>query len=578
MSKYLFSIISLVLSYLLFTSCANVSPISGGPKDTIPPIRLITIPLDKSINYTKKTIFMEFDERIKISKIKEQLIITPLIESDYEYIIKKNTIKLTFEEQFIDSTTYTLNFRESIQDITESSPTKDNKFTFSTGSFIDSMSITGYVKELLTYDTLENIMIGLYKAEDTITIFNGSPYYFTELDEEGKYIIENIKIGKYLLYAFQDENKNLTLETNDESYGFVRDTIYLDSGLVTKNIDLINLDLTDFKIKSTLPSGQYFDINLNKYIADYSVTPLNIEHQLYTSRAKENNSIRFYNNFTDLDSIQVSFTAIDSINSELADTVFVKFSKSKRKKDKFSIKLTPEKNTQIEKLLNVEIEFNKPIKLINSDSIFVRFDTTIITYVHDSLFVWNQLKDKISFQIEIDKTMADTILSRKIKRNQILKDSTKNAAKESTVKKQMPKNKIDNKPTINTGLQLYFGIGSFYSADQDTSKSMGYNYKFIVPEDHGIQHININTQYDHFFLQLLDKNFEIVREISNQKSITFKNILPGSYKIRVLIDIDNDGIWRPGNMKKRIEPEPVYIYPETLVIRADWQTSLDLTF
>ena len=350
MSKYILYIIIFFISYQLFTSCANVSPVSGGPKDTIPPIRLITVPLDKSINYKASTIVMEFDERIKINKIKDQLIITPLIESDYEYTIKKNIFKLTFEEPFKDSTTYTLNFRESIQDITESSPTKDNKFTFSTGSFIDSMSITGYVKELLTYDTLENIVIGLYKAEDTITIFNGSPYYFTELDEDGKYLIENIKIGKYLLYAFQDENKNLTLETDDEAYGFIKDTIYLDTGLVSKNIDLINLDLNDFRINTSLPSGQYYDINFNKYITDYSLTTINNNHQLYTNRAKQNKSIRFYNNFIDVDSVQVSFTALDSINSELADTVFVKFTPSKRKKEDFQVKISPENNTQIERL------------------------------------------------------------------------------------------------------------------------------------------------------------------------------------------------------------------------------------
>ena len=142
----------------------------------------------------------------------------------------------------------------------------------------------------------------------------------------------------------------------------------------------------------------------------------------------------------------------------------------------------------------------------------------------------------------------------------------------------MSNKKNETKSSLNTGLQLYFGIGSFYSADQDTSKSIGYNYKFIIPEDHGIQQLNIHTQYDNFFLQLLDKNFEIVREVSNQKIITFKNIVPGSYKIRILIDANNDGIWSPGNMKNQIEPEPVYIYPEILVIRADWQTSLELTF
>ena len=578
MIKYFLYLIFLFTSYQLFTSCANVTQPTGGPRDTIAPIRLVTIPENKSINYKGKSIIMEYDERIKVAKIKDQLIITPLIESDYEYTVNKNTIKLTFEEPFQDSITYTLNFRESIQDITESNPTTDNKFTFSTGSFIDSMSIEGYVKELLTYDTLQNIVVGLYRAEDTITIFNGSPYYFTELDEDGKYLIENIKNGSYMLYAFLDENKNLSLETNKEAYGFVKDTILLDSGLVKKNIDLIRLDLTEFKLMTVLPSGKYFNANFNKYIIDYNITPINTKHQIYTNLTKENRSIRFYNNFTDIDSLQVSFTAIDSIESEIIDTVFVKFSESKRKTEEFDITIYPEKNTSIETLLEYTIEFNKPILTVNSDSIFIQFDTTKIVYIHDSIFEWNNQKDQLSFEIKIDKSKADTILSRRTKLNQLKKDSLQAVEKEIQVKKQISKKKKDNLPKINSGLQLYFGHGSFFSVDQDTSSSIGYNYKFIIPEDNGIQEINIQTQYENFTIQLLKENFEIEKEIINQKSILIKNIKPGQYKIRVLIDANNDGKWSPGNMLKQIEPEPVYIYPDALIIRADWQTSLDLTF
>ena len=125
MIKFFLYLFSIAIFYQLFTSCANVTPPSGGPRDTIAPIRLITVPDNKSINYTGKTLTMEYDERIKTDKIKDQLIITPYLESDYEYTISKNIIKLTFEEPFQDSITYTLNFRESIQDITESNPTNE---------------------------------------------------------------------------------------------------------------------------------------------------------------------------------------------------------------------------------------------------------------------------------------------------------------------------------------------------------------------------------------------------------------------------------------------------------------------
>lgn len=575
---FLFLFTISIFSYLVL-SCANVTPPTGGPRDTIAPIRILTIPLDKSINYKDNTVYMEYDERIKTDKIKEQLIITPLLESEYEYILKKNTIKLIFEEPFQDSTTYTLNFRESIQDITEGNPTLDNKFTFSSGSFIDSMSIQGYVKKLLTYDTLENIIVGLYQAEDTITIYNGPPYYFTELNEEGSYLIENIKNGKYLVYAFLDENKNLELESDTELYGFLKDTLLLDTGLYTRNIDLINLDLTDFKMMTAIASGQYFDINLNKYILDYSITPINNEHTFYTNRAKENKSIRFYNNFEDIDSLQISFSAIDSIGSQIKDTVFVKFSPSRRKKDAFIITINPENNAAVETNLDINIEFSKPILSTNNDSVFIQFDTTRIVTIPDSIYNWNNKRDKLNFSVQIDKAQADTILVLRQRLEKALQDSI-SQAKEDTpqVKQQASTSKKNKVPKLNRGLQLYFGHGSFYSADMDTSKSFGYNYKFLAPEEYGIQEINVSTEYQSFILQLTTEKFKVEREIRNETNIVLHNIKPGKYKVRVLIDANNDGNWSPGNMLKQIEPEPVYIYPEVLVIRADWRTSLDITF
>lgn len=578
MIKYFLNITYIIASYLLITSCASPSTPTGGPRDTIPPVLINSIPFNQSLNYKGKSITLEFDERITTDKIKDQLIITPLTASEYEYTIKKNALKITFEEPFSDSTTYSLNFRESIQDITEGNPTDDNKFTFSTGSYIDSMSITGYVKELLTYDTLENVIIGLYRAQDTITIFDGSPYYFTEIQEDGSYLIENIKNGKYLLYAFIDANKNLQLETNKEAHAFSKDTILLDTGRYTKNLDLIHLDLTEFKVMTALASGKYFDINFNKYIYDYDILPINNDHIFVSNKAKENKSIRIYNNFAAADSLQLAFAATDSINSLLTDTLYVQFSDSRRKPDDLLIDVAPKTRSSINPDFHVEINFNKPIVSYNLDSIFVRYDTTKISQVSDSTFNWYKYRDRLSFEVSIDRTLIDTIEAQKKRIAEAKKDSVQNLPKDDNPKQQISTKEKKSTPKMNQGLQLYFGQGAFYSADNDTSASFGNSYKFIDPTDFGIQDIEVSTNYKSYNIQLLKENFEIVQEKRNEKTFSLTNLEPGKYKIRVLIDANNDGVWSPGNMHEQIEPEPVYIYPDVIVIRADWQTSLTLSF
>ncbi|MDZ7604739.1 MAG: Ig-like domain-containing domain [Cyclobacteriaceae bacterium] len=296
MLKYLSYSIITIFFISAITRCANVTAPTGGPKDTIPPSMVNSIPLNKSINFKDNTIYLEFDERIKEDKLKDQLIITPVITGKYENTIKKNLFKMTFDEPFADSTTYTLNFREGIQDISESNPSLTNKFTFSTGSFIDSLTVYGLTTNLLNSDTIENAIVGLFRVEDTVNIFNGSPYYFSQTDEKGYYSIENIKNGKYIAAAFTDTNKNLKLDFKSESYAFKKDTLVLDSIPIELNFKLYKLDITPFRQTTALPTGIYYEINFNKYVIDFIQNPIDTTTQkLYANLSKQNKSIRFYN-------------------------------------------------------------------------------------------------------------------------------------------------------------------------------------------------------------------------------------------------------------------------------------------
>ena len=140
--KYLFSwfIISFIIIYFL-TYCASITPPGGGPRDTIPPILVKSYPENKSLNFDDNYIRLTYDEYLKIDNLSKQLIITPIIQEEYEQKIRKNSIELSFPEPFKDSTTYTFNFGEAIQDITEGNITFDNVLAFSTGDYIDSLYI-----------------------------------------------------------------------------------------------------------------------------------------------------------------------------------------------------------------------------------------------------------------------------------------------------------------------------------------------------------------------------------------------------------------------------------------------------
>src|SRR5690606_15751026 len=113
-----FTIIILILAL----SCAKQTSPSGGPRDSIPPQLINTSPPRHTVNFNAPSITLTFDEYIILNNPQEQLLITPSIGKDFELTFRKKSAILKLNSTLEENTTYTINFRESIQDITEKNP------------------------------------------------------------------------------------------------------------------------------------------------------------------------------------------------------------------------------------------------------------------------------------------------------------------------------------------------------------------------------------------------------------------------------------------------------------------------
>ena len=51
----------------------------------------------------------------------------------------------------------------------------------------------------------------------------------------------------------------------------------------------------------------------------------------------------------------------------------------------------------------------------------------------------------------------------------------------------------------------------------------------------------------------------------------FKNIRPGSYFIRAIVDKNMNGVWDKGNIIKNIEPEKIIYFKSLVEIRSNWE-------
>jgi uncharacterized protein (DUF2141 family) len=567
--KYIFSLIflSFVIIYFL-TKCASITPPGGGPRDTIPPVLIRSIPEHKSLNFSGNSITLVYDEYLKIDNLNKQLIITPIIQDDYEQKIRRNSIELIFPEPFKDSTTYTLNFQDAIQDITEGNVTEDNVLAFSTGNYIDSLYINGKVMELLTNKPVDDFTVCLYLFDDTLDIFNSPPIYLTKTNKDGIYLIENIKNGTYRLYVYDDANSNLTCDMPREMFGFSSDTISLYSNIDSAFLKVQNLDMRNIEIQRANTSGRYFEIKTNKPIVDYSVLPMDTTHTIYHNFVQDKKTIRFYNNLDDNDSIQFIFTAIDSLDNTFIDTLYLKFIETKRDFDEFTFSVEPKNNSRISDDFIGKITFNKPITHINFDSLYFEYDSVTFQYLSDTV-TYSLEKRKDVFNYEMDLFFTEYLKS-------LIRADT------------LPEGISETRPTgvrsegsSNSNKKLIFHIrkGAFISADGDSCKSQKFEYQLLKTDNFGIIKGNVISQHNSFNIQLLKGNNEVVSEVQNEKQYVFNQVNAGEYSIRVFIDNNNNGKWDPGNIFKNEEPEDIFFYPERITIRANWElTDINLEF
>src|SRR5690349_1790180 len=118
---YLHIIIFIIVFFAL--SCARQTSPTGGPKDSIPPtVKTPTIPYDQQVNFKGKQIEVTFSENVQLNNPKDQIIITPGVGKEFQATVKKSTVVITLNDPLQPNTTYTVNLRDAVQDITEKNP------------------------------------------------------------------------------------------------------------------------------------------------------------------------------------------------------------------------------------------------------------------------------------------------------------------------------------------------------------------------------------------------------------------------------------------------------------------------
>ncbi|MGM0579992.1 MAG: Ig-like domain-containing domain [Bacteroidota bacterium] len=615
--KYLSLLVVLIVIY----ACATVQSPTGGEKDEKAPILYESNPKNQSTNFKGKEIKLFFNEWMKLEQINKELIITPREDFEYEATLKKQELIIELEEPLKDSTTYTFNFRKALSDITEGNLWENPIIAFSTGDYLDSLKVEGNVEDLMSQEPAKSYIVGLYDANiDTANLREGKPVYFTTTNDEGDFKMQNIKSGRYLLYAFKDSNDNLINDSHLESYGFYADTLNLNDSIPPLSILTYKRNEDTLKLKKFSPVGKDFIIQYNKGLTQYQVTnPKDSNQHIYTNDVEESKYLKIYKeNFPDLeyetDSVELFISITDSINQTRLDTVNFKLRESRITNDKIKIASKPNG-----KIISGEQEFifklTKPVHEFNYDSIQLRIDTIQIKTFTQEEIETNFNKKEIQLKTVINKDQISTIYDSLKSRSDSIQhyndsinnindssnvnldstelsndstetniDSTNINTKDSVVQQkgiERKANSISKEGNVSRGdnnqnsgdipLEIYVGQGAFMGIESDSSDKSSTKISFKKVEDYGTIKGKVNNMESEFVIELLSKNYEVKDTLINKNEYQFNYVEPGEYRIRIIEDKNGNHKWDAGNPLILKAAENIYYLDEVITVKANWE-------
>lgn len=555
------NLLIIVTLSVLVQNCAKQTAPTGGPKDETPPKLIKSDPKHQQTKFNGKNIELTFDELVQLNNPREQIIITPSIGKKFIVEAKKDKVTLNFNSPLQDSTTYNINFRESIQDLNEKNPAKGIKVAFSTGTYIDSLSISGNVQEALTEKEAKNFTVAAIQASDTFNVFKHPASWVTQTDEKGNFSLENLKPSKYFVYAFDDKNKNLFIDSKSERYGFLREDLNLKKSIDTLSIKAIKLDASNLKLISAKPTFSYYQIRLSKSLTHYEIKST---EKILSNIDTDNASIKIYNTMQLTDSLQIRLSAQDSTSNELDTAVYLKFNKQKSTKEKFIVKTEENNYLENKSLLRIVLSFSKPVLKLNQDSIYLQLDSINRISFSNNDFTWNEYSTRLTITKNLTLNKIET--KNEAEKPSVRQDEKRGKPEEKQIRVANPQKQYN---------QLIFSDACFVSAELDSTKKSSQNVRIVTAEQTGALITKIETK-ENFILQVINKNNQVVQEITNEKTHKFENLPPDTYRLRLQIDLNKNGKWDTGNIDTRTLPEPIIFYynpkhEKEINLKANWE-------
>lgn len=213
--------IPIILISIFLSSCGQQIAPSGGPKDSLPPKFIGSIPPSGTVNFKGNRLVLSFDEFITLDNPFEKLIYSPIPKKNPEATGRLKNVTIELKDSLQKNTTYFIDFSNSIKDINENNVLQKFSFVFSTGSYIDSGFLFGKILIAETGKPDSTLIAVLQTDLDDSAVAKTTPRYYTKLKGDGSFSFKYIKPGRYNLFALKDADGSKKYDQLNEMIGFI---------------------------------------------------------------------------------------------------------------------------------------------------------------------------------------------------------------------------------------------------------------------------------------------------------------------------------------------------------------------
>lgn len=586
---------ALLMLMIVVYSCASMGNPDGGPYDEEPPKFVRSTPKPFAINSKEKKVTIEFDEFIKLEKAAEKVVVSPPQLEQPEIKASGRKVVVGLVDSLRPNTTYTIDFADAIVDNNEGNPLGNYAFTFSTGTTIDTMEVSGTVLSASDLEPVKNIQVGLH-SDLSDSAFMKKPFdRVSRTDSRGHFSIRGIAPGKYRIYALMDGNQNYLFDSKTEMIALSdsiiipamedamrQDTIWKDSLTIDtiKSVGYTRFLPDDIILRAFKEENdrQYLTRSErdkeNHFVLTFSARAdtlptlkgLNFDERdaFIIEKTDRNDSICYWIKDSliyqmDTLEIQMDYLATDTLDRLVpqTDTLFLANKLTRAEREKLEAKAAEEKEKERKKKEKkgekIEPEPTKFLTL-NVDApsafdldrnVYLSFDEPVASI--DTAAIHMEIK-KDSLWEEIPFLfVSDSVLPRKY---EILAEW-----------------EPEKEYQLSIDSMAFKGVyGLHTNKVKQTMKVKKLN-------EYGTILLNITGADSTAVVELLDGSGKVLRQqrITPQNTADFYYLNPGTkFYIRLFNDRNGNGVWDTGKYSEHLQPEEVYYFPKVWEMKANF--------